>query len=177
MDFFQFIGFIIILIFAFFLAYKRIKEERLRRKNPEKFEEERREQQAKLKNFLKSLEVDMEEEEIPRPKPSPPPKPKPPAPKPKPHRTVGNEFSYKADLDKYKSKVDLEGFKYKTTLEDRYKRQPKPTDAPAYEVAYKEGPPRIRTLLERLSSKKEMVLFQIIMEPPKGLRKKNEQLF
>ncbi len=74
MNFVEFIGFVIVILAMFFILIRRAMEERRRRKYPELFEKEEQEREKALKEFLRGLNVDVEEvEEL---KPEPPPLPK-----------------------------------------------------------------------------------------------------
>lgn len=99
---------------------------------------------------------------------------------PRVKRLVGDEFSFKSDLDHYRSKIDLEKPDLKTNLDDRYKDpygdrivsidlRERQSDS-AYTVIRTGSISRVHDLLNRIPSKKEMVVMQEIMGPPKALR-------
>ena len=83
MEFIEFLGFIITMIAMVFLLARRAREEKRRRANPEAYEQEESEKEEELRDFLRSLDPNLE---LYPPKPPPPPPkvapPPPPTPKP-----------------------------------------------------------------------------------------------
>lgn len=73
MDITQIIGFFITMAAIAVLAGKRIRDEQKKRSDPRGFAREKSSQEERLKSFLKSLDIEMEE-------PIPPPPPKKPLP-------------------------------------------------------------------------------------------------
>jgi hypothetical protein len=194
MDISQLVGFIISVIAILFLVRKRVKEEKHRKEHPDQYENEQLKQQEQLKGFLKSLDIDMED----KGQFSPPPRPvvKPPRPAqqtktlaqaqkkdgkpPKPQRIVADEFKFKSGHEYYEQKTSIEQRKMKSPLEERYKDiygdrvvsldlREDPTHT--YEVIQQHSISRARGLIQRLPTKKNLVLLHDIFGVPKGLQK------
>ncbi len=142
----DFIGFTITILAIGFLAYRYIREARLRRKHPEIYQQEVEKKERELQEFLSSLDIDGEKKEEKRPEA---PKPIPPPAK-----------AYRQEDKPRKIGVLEQNYKFVTA--DLSKQ------GESYEVTGKDQPSRIYALLKRLPSKKEMVLMQEIMGPPKG---------
>jgi hypothetical protein len=192
MTFIEFLGFIISMAAMIFLFVKRGLDERKRRQNPEAYEEELEKQDGKLRDFLKSLEMDMEQiDQIappPMPKkkvlPPPPPKIKPVAPLgyPKiPKRAVEGDYDLQARLEHHKPKSDSEQRKIKPSYED-YKAQDAQRVASqglgeraelSYNVERQKNRPKSRgvQVLSSLKSKKDWMIIQEVLGQPIALRK------
>ena len=69
MTFIEFIGFIIVMLALFFLMLRRARDEKYRRDHPEEFEQELKGQQLAMREFLESLNIEVEEEKPPPPPP------------------------------------------------------------------------------------------------------------
>lgn len=143
------------------------------------------EQKKALKTFLKSLDGDMEgldEEEEAKPvlKKTPPPAPPQIYEKPKPHRKVEDEFRYQTSIEQRKLETPVQQRRLETAIELRkhdfgahivspdLRHKP---DAYARALVETREPSRALLLISRLGSKKEMVMLQEILNPPKALRK------
>ena len=177
MDFTQFLGFLIAVGAMFFLMVRRAMEEVKRRKNPELYEAEQRKQKDVLKNFLKSLEVDMEEDEevpaISKRRVEPPPPPPAMVKKQKPKR-ASEDYKFTDKLENYKPEPSIEKRKLKTNIEDRYRdfsgERVISGQRDAYALKKMEQPSRAHQLLTQVQNKKNMVILYEILHKPKGLR-------
>ena len=136
MDIVQVIGFLISLLVLFFFMVKSIREERYRRQHPEEYRKEKEEQTKKLKEFLRSLEVDMEDQDQFKA----PAKPAPPVlparskqkkgsaqtkneavgskPKSDDTRTSIADWSLKTNIEERQLKTNIEDRQLKTNIED-----------------------------------------------------------
>lgn len=179
MSFIEFIGFVISIAALFFLFIKRFLEDRRRAKNPEQFKEEPQERQA-LKEFLKSLEIDMEEDK----KYSAHQPPKAPSQPPQPSSRQASKSSLPARqkelvVEKRKAKAGYED-KYRDAYQDTYtntyedrilsRRFQKQEKGSAYEIIEMDKATRVVNLLRGLKSPKDMILLNEIIGPPKGMQ-------
>lgn len=125
-------------------------------------------QEEVLHDFLTSLKNDMKEaKEIKKKKPS--------------QRAVEDSFTYKADLDGEKLVTKIEKRQFHTDIEkdpfltrkesisSPYLPQQKADDA--YVIREVSEQSVISKILERVKSKEDFVLLQVIMGPPKGLQR------
>lgn len=187
MDFTQIVGFLVSMAAIFYMFIKRAQD---RRKSSHEHEEDVH-QEEKLKDFLRSLEIDMEDSEDFRP-----------PPKPKAFKKVSEPSRYempkkehyeepKKALQKKESihsefKTDLDDFQMRTNIEDRRLKlsvKSKFEDeygehllSPEFRgkkiphlIGYRKAS-RISKLLQNLPSKKDMVLLHEILEQPKGFK-------
>lgn len=190
MDLVQFIGFIVVMIAMSFLSVKRQKEKK-QADHSEPMEEDEHKRKQNLRQFLKSLEADMEEDEeeesLP-PEPPPLKKQTPPPPSPlevrvqskqPPERLLQeDQYKFQDELESYRLTTNIEQRKLQTALDKRYKgfssdRIVSPDLLPStdsYETLVAFTPSRARKLMDKLSSRQEMIVYQEIMNPPVSLR-------
>lgn len=167
MDFSDLIGYIITILALFYFM-----RGGSRNSQPEP-EEDPDEQAQKLKDFLRSIDIDMQNEDQFKP----PSKPKPPIVPQIPKKKVQPPALKPVAQREFKSaienrKLETAVFKEYESYEDTYQAQKVSShigNAPVYEVSGKEGASRADRLLSRLQSKKQMVLFHEIFGKPKGL--------
>lgn len=174
-DFFGFFFSILVMLFVFGRYLLR------RHKNPE----DEKQQKKTLKDFLKSLDVDMEgldeEEEAERAMPRVPvmkqPPPPPPQIKAKPHRKVEDDFRFQTRVEQRRFETKVEQRRLETAVEKRKQdfganivssdlRHGQ--DAYARALAHTEKSSRGLELVSRLGSKKNMIILQEILNPPKA---------
>ncbi|MBA2728398.1 MAG: hypothetical protein H0U49_09535 [Parachlamydiaceae bacterium] len=191
MTFIEMIGFIISLGALFVLAAKKAFDERRRRANPEEYEREEKAQAEKLKAFLHSIDMDMDESEGFEPEPIPRKKPKSivKAP-PKVQQLAVNRGridgqvenrKLESGIENRKLNVSVEKQKLKSRIDDYYKIPMGPSNATgiheqrqldAYNIKKTGNNKTNRALdiLTGLKSRKDMVILQEIIAPPKSLR-------
>lgn len=179
----DYIGFIISLIAMLFLFFRRNKTED-QSGHPG---EAPKSQDNALKDFLRTMNIDVEEEQPkPRFKPRSKPKQKEVV---QPSTTLEKwrqhdaleERKLKSQIEERRLQTSIKDFeskveqqKLESHLEHRYvdpfgERNASKTQG--YEVIQRErNESRVQLLLERLPSKKNMVIIQEIMGPPKGLK-------
>lgn len=186
MDPSDFIGFFISLLALAYLFFRRKGEAQRRREHPELYKDEE-EQEDALKDFLKSMNMPVDEQPPVRPVRQPEtvqPKIKKIKAQPQPWKTTIEERRLQSQIeqrqlqnsiDDRRLKNTIEERKLQSNLENRYADPYGVTDtgknAPSYEII--QGVThrtRIQEYLAKLPSKKEMVIFQEIIGPPKGLR-------
>lgn len=187
-DLIQIIGFMVVMILMSLLSRKR-KQERTEAEYPETVEDESKQKQN-LKQFLKSLEMDMQEDEedttphpIPQPvKAAPPPPPQWPQAfqtKTKPHRTVPDEkYKFQDKFDAYNLSTAIDKSKLHSTIENRNGAysvgqivSPElQSTVNNYKTYVMSKPSTVRKMVDKLESKKDMVIYQEIMNPPLSLR-------
>lgn len=181
MSFVEFIGFIISLVAMIFLVTKRFMEERKRRLNPEEYARKEEEQEANLRRFLKSINVDSEDEEefSPPPHPKnrysqvPPPAPhqplirlretqkQPPVPPKKTSGFNAGNYGSETACDK---KRNLAAAQTSHVLHHDLK----PADS--YEVIRIETVSPAISLLNSLKSSKDMLIIKEIFDKPLSMR-------
>lgn len=180
------IGLLITFLALIFLLSRGIKKERSRPVHlpPKDAEEERH-----IKQILKSLNIEEEEDEEEeleegleeQPKRLTHFEEKEVQSKRHSERTVQDQFQFQSKLEDYRRKqTAIENRDYKTNIEsheayaDSYGDRVVSVDlrlkGAAYDVIGKRTPARINQLLEKVPSKKEMILLQEIISPPKALR-------
>lgn len=172
----EFIGFIITMGAMVLLFFKRVKEERHRLTHPDEMEEEGLPSDDPIKQFLRTLDGDDEEEEERKPKKVIRP-PTPPVPmqmnqkKSAKKKALSNEFQFQSKLEKHRLNPNLAGFlpetsidsrKLGSTLDDRYIES-------LYEVHKKESSSYGEKVINRLHSRREMMICHEILSRPKGL--------
>jgi hypothetical protein len=167
-DFSDYIGFIISLFAIIFLFFRK-KREAAQQQKPEQNQNQQkpRDQEDALKDFLRTMNIHVEEEPKPRFKPRPKPNLKPaPAPQKTSQAQVNaDQKRFKAVTEERRMASDLEN-----SYADPYGTMHKGPHADAYEVIQKSQETRLQQSLERLNSKQELVFLQDIIGPPKGLR-------
>lgn len=189
MDFTEIVGFLITMAAILYMFIKRAKDVRKSPSTPEDSAHEEEQEQAEiLKDFLKSLEVDMDESQdfksLPKPKtakPEPPPRiPHEAKPKLKPaykRDSFDEEFKFRSDLDDLQMKTNIEERKLKLSIKNKYegdygehllsaefRGEKKPQL-----IGYKNAS-HIKSLIRSLPSKKDIVLLHEILEKPKGFK-------
>lgn len=184
MNFIEFLGFIISLAALTFLFFKRFFEQRRRRLHPEQFEKEEEMQQEHLREFLHSLDIDMQDSG--QFNPPPPPHVIPPLP-PYSKKTIpqkshrGSNEQSRSKREQYRSNAPLEKRKVKSkdsfyeSFDERLlSKDFRTSSTTAYDVVKFEQTPRIQKMVTRLPSLKEMVVLKEIIGPPKSLRDPHE---
>lgn len=176
MNFIEMIGFIISLLALFVLAGKKAYDERRRRENPEQFEREEMEQAEKLKAFLHSVNMDMEETDYSHTPKRPKPIQKPPV-----------KHAIKERLIQPKLAVRVEKSQPQPQPANHYVLSSKPESSfnnhvrrehDAYSIRTATGTPyRATDVLSRLKSKKDLIILQEIISPPKGLTSHTDRKF
>jgi len=155
----DFIGFIVTMLLLIFWMMRQAWQVQ---KKPLKESEEVENPSEELKDLLKSLDIELEGA---APKPPPPPpkkkktqgfipseKPHQRRKKPEPAPTLGSEAQL--DISETVEHQDL----------SRWERD-------AYEIKEKKREARIEDLLDTLPEKRNMVLYKVILDQPRGLQK------
>ncbi len=184
MNLIEFIGFIITMIAMFAILVRRSMEERKRRKDPEAYEREEEEREKALREFLRNLDVDVEE---PKKKPaSPPPAPavteESPKPKARPSRTVRDNYEFASRIKQYEETKGVQSRVFETEIGQ------KEFDEIGQEIvtgdlfmqpglgAYEIGQPSSGTsrgakILKRLERPSDIVIYHEILAKPRGHQK------
>lgn len=184
MDFSQILGFLITIAAILYMFIKRAKDRHERSHTDEDDTHDEPHQAEKLKDFLKSLEIDMDESKdfksapkskVSKPKPSPiyseMPRPKHKA------ETFQEEFNFKTDIENFKMKTNIEERKLKIGIkndyEENYGEHLLSTQFRGEKIkgliGYKR-PSKIKRLIHSLPSKKDIVLLHEVLDKPKGLK-------
>lgn len=178
------IGFIVSVLAMLFVFARHIFSRRYRQQHPQEAELEDRKQKETLKNFLKSLDVEMdeldEEEEMEARRPLPLLKKEPPPPprleeKPKSQRNVQDDFRFQTKVEQRRFETSVEQRRLETAVEKRKRDFGANIISPdllhsfdAYAHAKAQKPSKAANLVSRLGSKKDMVILQEILNPPKA---------
>ena len=177
MDFFEFLGFIIMAVVLISPIFKKIKEERLGEavaSGQEDGVEEKHEREELVKEFLKSLDMDFEEEKA---KPPPPPPPPPVPGKRKTRAEARKEkFAFKGKLSDRHHKSSIEERTVSTSVEDdggdhlvseKFAEIPKNK---AYVLKERKEGSTLDGRFHDKASRRDLLLLHELMSPPKSLR-------
>lgn len=137
----DFIGFIIAILALGFLVYRQYQQQQLLQENPDFYQELEKKRQEELDELMKTIHIEPKKKKIQKPKVS-----KAyllPAPIPTHEHYQFDSKFVKADLSQA---------------------------GDAYEVISVSRPSPIRLMIDRLPSKKEMILLKEVLGPPKGLQ-------
>lgn len=176
MSIIEFIGFVIAMGAMTFLFFKRYREERNRRLNPQEYARRQREQEEDLRKFLRSMNIDVEEEELEPPEPPsqqrPPPIPKQaPIRKPWTNPAPTREMDFASTLDHYKKESAIERRKLKTDIENRaFVPLLSGSKAESYEVIRRKSVSRGAALIQTLNSPQDMFIVNEIIGKPLSMR-------
>lgn len=160
-----------------------------RKAHPNQYKKEQQEQDRLMKEFLQSLDIEVEGEsefEQPARKKAPPPPPKRQAPlkskqKQTTHRNLKGDFEFHSNLDDYSKKNVIENREFKTNIVDKFAegygdklvskglRSSQSVSRP-YKQKIERKRSRAKKLISSLDTKKDMVLLKEIFGPPKSLQ-------
>jgi len=180
----EFIGFIITILAMFVILIRRSMEERRRRQNPELYEQEEEDREKALKEFLRTMNLEVDEipGEEERPPPPPPPPKKPPEPKPtRPRRLVRDAYELESSLDDYERTSGIESHIRETevgktefgqighdvTTGDLF-MQP---SLGAYDIIAGVEGTRASHILSRLDDPTDMIVYHEIIGKPRALQR------
>ena len=195
MSLIEFIGFIISFIAMIVLFFRRTIERRRQAQNPEYYEQLEQRKEANLREMLRALDVqyeprneededEEEEDDLPSSSYS---TGQPATPYSldlkKPRRSVRDEFQYRSKMESYKPQTVLEKRRLQTNIEERYKSLPfgahivssdmeeeMEGHSNPYSLQKVARKNRINQVLAGLDSKKDIILMQEVIGPPKALR-------
>lgn len=179
----EFIAFTIAFLALTISFIKRRYDEYQQRQHPERYQAEGERAEAFLRNFLQSLDVDVEEGQKTPPKKKQRPPPPTPArkavrsqPKPKTtQRAVGKKFEFESSFDDYEKKTAIEERKLEThDVSERFQEgygeqivsasfQTEETHKAAYAIKERKQPSRVAQLLTDRSSLRNMVIMHEII--------------
>lgn len=186
----EFIGFLVSIFTLFFLYIKKNREERRRRQHPEQNESEEAGSEDALKDFLRSLEMDMDEMEENQKKqirqpPSPPPlppvvNPKKTSTKPEKRlRTVQDEFSYKTKIEDFRQVSAVEERNFQPGITNKQfedfgahvvSEDLNVKNARAYQITDSLTESRLSKFVHQIPSRRDLLIYQEIMMRPKAFR-------
>lgn len=182
----EFIGFIVSLAAMIFLIVKRVWDETQRRRNPEKYAHETEEQEQTLKEFLKSLDMDLNSEKGVPPQHPSVAKPKKAVKTPyiasssAPHKQKVDKFQFKSSLDDHHQETSIEKRTLKTSIRDPYRdhieeeilsSEFRKGEKSAYEIINVRKKSRASKIIHGLPSAKDMLVIKEIFGPPKSMRR------
>ena len=198
MNFVEFIGFIVSLLAMFFLFGKKVRDERLRKQNPEKYAAEEKRKEMALKKMMHSLQLSQEEEvdeepdeeeleeesraPIRRPQSFQRPVAAPPAPVVA--RQERPRFQSALEQDRYQSSIAKRAPLTSISREDqrfekslsKYSFSGGMDSAPAYEVKRFSSESRGEKLIKQLPSRRDMLVYKEIFGPPMAMRNPMDNL-
>ena len=181
MNFVEFIGFIISIVAIIFITIKRYRDEKYRRQHPELFQETEEEKQQALKDFLSSIDIDLNDEQFSaqqRPVVPPPPPQASSASHKISKGPKGEDFYFKTNIEHYRPETKIEKRQLKTAIEERHlgsfedrllSPEFRKNHDSAYEIVEFDRQPRIQKLMEGLPSMQQMIIIREIIGPPKGM--------
>ena len=185
MNLIEFIGFVSTIIAMFVILIRRSMIERRRKENPELYQQEEEDKEHALREFLHSMNIEVEDKQVyeePAP-PPPPPEEKPIPKKPdRPKRLVRDTFELERRIEKYEKTRGVESRSLEETevgkIEFRELGQEIVTDdlfldtgIGAYEIDQKREEPRVRKMLENLKHPSDMVIYHEVLGKPKALQR------
>lgn len=174
MDISELVGFIVSLFFFFFLFFKKVLGERRRQSQPNYEDEQEKKEKENLKQFLKTLDIELEDEKDEPELALPPPPPVKVAPKPKYSPPVQSHYAYVPNKDAYQQKSAFETRRLQTAqqvgLDERSSVSAHYKDVSTVYATQKEKPSRAKKIVDALKSKKDMVILQEIIRPPLSRR-------
>lgn len=166
MNLIELLGFVIVLAAMAIIMFKRAYEDYKKRKNPEEYEEEERKKEEALKQFLKSLDIEVEtEEEAEAVIASEPPPP--------PGRSVADEFAFERPLEERHQASAIEDRLFSVALDKRYEIPRKRVATPSMRMPSSRDAYLIEgrsTHVWRLLKKghlKDAILLREIIGPPR----------
>lgn len=188
MDFTQVVGFLVTMAAILYMFVKRAKDVHKSRHTHEEGHLEEHEQAERLQDFLKSLEVDMDESQdfkpLPKQKvshPEPPPKPPEATLKPKPaynQESFNDEFKFRSGLDNFQTKTNIDERKLKINIKNKYGADdygehllsPEFRGEKIPELVGYRRASSIKRLIRSLPSKKDILLIHEVLDQPKGFK-------
>lgn len=167
----EFIGFVISMAALIFLFFKRVSEERYRRQHPEEIAEEEHEKELALKEFMKTMHIDIGEEEkiVPPPKPVATHPSRPPAIPIVKKNIPPKQAKRKEEKEAFKPTYDREHDDFEKRLLSKSFHK-KSESSSAYEVKRLIYNSRGNDLIEALPSKRDMLIYREIFDKPLALR-------
>lgn len=170
----EFLGFLISVAAVLFLFLRHMWEGTHR--NPEHMRDEEQKQKQVLQDFLKSLDIELEDEKQgpPLKKIEPQKQILKPPPAKKPKRSVEDGFQYQARLDAYKQSTSSDKWGLKTSIEQEVRKfDERSVVSPDMQLKGKlkvaPGESRGSYAIRQLTNRKQMFIFQTLLNRPKGL--------
>ncbi len=192
MSFIEFIGFVLSLLLMTFIVIRNIWQSVQRQRHPQEQAESEVKKQTTLKQFLEALAGDMQEPvehsrktDAGRSLNTTPGRDRSigergDEPLDKPHRMLKDDFRFQTKMDKFQSKNAIETRTLQNAIEKREasfdfdnvvseELRIAAVDS-AYDIVASKRGARVNTILQRLQSKKDLVVYQEVFGTPKGLK-------
>ena len=178
MNWVELISFLVMVVAMTVIVYRRMKEEKRRREHPEEFADEEKREQERLRDFLRTMDIEPEKEEEPQPQPEPvQPPPSPEAAQESPFGRPREDF-FEPELETITFTTDVEQQRYiaKTgrgferpfgEIERDLAEKYGDTD-PLYALEEGEELSMAAKALYRLPTPKDMVILAEIFGKPRG---------
>lgn len=168
----EIIGFIISLLALIYLFFKQQSINRYRQEHPEAFIEEEIEEDDPLKEFMKAIERQKAAREASQHVPPPPPKMAKQS-KQIPLYPSLEDYRMASQIENRQLKSSLENRRINSKLGQRFEELPSHTLAPNLHYpgsGQLVGQTRVGLALKRLSKKQDLIIYQEIIDKPRGLR-------
>jgi hypothetical protein len=166
MNLIEFLGFVIVMIAMGVIMAKRAYEDHQRRKHPEKFAEEKKAKEEAMKEFLRSLNIEVESEEeavaVVESKPAPP------------KRSVNDAFTFHRDLEDRAPTSEVAEREFEVGLDTRFELPKARIASPSLQISRTKDAYLLAkhpSLSARLvqGNLRDAIILRDILGPPKGL--------
>jgi hypothetical protein len=166
-SFVEFIGFLISILALVYLFLKQRSLSRYRREHPEVFKHEELAKEEEEGDSFKEIIQSMKNETVTKPRPPPHPKVVP-QPKKEALASTLKDYQLASQIEKRELKSSLENRYLKTKLVQRFDETPSEIAHPSH---LEEGTkPRVEVALARLSRRRDLIIYQEIIDKPKSMR-------
>lgn len=175
MSFVEIIGFIISLLALIYLFFKQQSIARYRQEHPDALREEETTEEDPLTELMKAIEKETAARKAAQHLPPSPPKVVRKATQPKlaPITSSLEDYHLASQIEKRKLKSSLENRSLKSPLGQRLEEKSlhviPPPHHPGIEEAFV-GPSRGEKALRRLSTRRDLIIYQEIIDKPKSMR-------
>jgi len=158
-------------------------DERRRRENPELYQQGEEDKEKVLREFLHSMNIEVDDTQVYEEEPAPPPPKAKPIPKKpvKTKRLVRDAYELESRIEHYEKTSGVESRSYESDvgqIEFREIGKDIVTDdlfldsgMGAYEIGEGKEESRVNKILERLKSPRDMIIYREVLGPPKALQK------
>lgn len=183
----EFIGFIISMIAMIILFFKRAIEKKRHEQNPEFYQELEQKKESQLREFIKAFDLqnyddDEDDEEVEEDRPPPMKQQNQLSMTEKkshsPLNLSGNKYSFAGKLEKYHSKTAIENRQLESKIDERYTIksvigshvEEEEVQIDPYAIQSKARTSRSRNILFHSVSKKDLIVINEVIGPPKSLK-------
>ncbi len=167
----EFVGFIIMVLVLVYSSIKRVMEEKRRQEHPEEYAEEKRKKEEAFKEFIKSMQIEVEEESLIKTPPPPPIlKRAPPKRVARPKKAGHESFGFESNIEKRGDITQMDERHIHSSIEDLEGKSLVSSRLSAMQdtahAGRLEGSSKAAKLLNKLPSQKDMVVLHEVFGPP-----------